>query len=64
MRPHETSNKKAINITGIFTACGGGGGGVQGAKVFVNDQSRSLGAPLAKSLEILSAAMPYSAAWV
>ena len=42
---------------------GGGGGGVQGAKIFVNDQSRSLGAPLAKRLEILCAAMPYSAAW-
>ena len=42
----------------------GGGGGVQGAKIFVNDQSRSLGAPLAKCLEILCAAMPYSAAWV
>ena len=41
----------------------GGGGGVQGAKIFVNDQSRSLGAPLAKCLEILCAAMPYSAAW-
>ena len=40
-----------------------GGGGVQGAKIFVNDQSRSLGAPLAKCLEILCAAMPYSAAW-
>ena len=55
------SNKKAINITGIFTVCGGG---VQGAKIFVNDQSRSLGAPLAKCLEILCAAMPYSAAWM
>ena len=42
---------------------GGEGGGVQGAKIFVNDQSRSLGAPLAKCLEILCAAMPYSAAW-
>ena len=41
-----------------------GGGGVQGAKIFVNDQSRSLGAPLAKCLEILCAAMPYSAAWL
>ena len=41
----------------------GGGGGVQGAKIVVNDQSRSLGAPLAKCLEILCAAMPYSAAW-
>ena len=41
-----------------------GGGGVQGAKIFINDQSRSLGAPLAKCLEILCAAMPYSAAWV
>ena len=41
----------------------GGGGGVQGAKTFVNNQSRSLGAPLAKCLEILCAAMPYSAAW-
>ena len=41
-----------------------GEGGVQGAKIFVNDQSRSLGAPLAKCLEILCAAMPYSAAWV
>ena len=40
-----------------------GGGGVQGAKIFVNDQSRSLGAPLAKCLEILCAVMPYSAAW-
>ena len=30
--------------------------------MFVNDQSRSLGAPLAKCLEILCAAMPYSAA--
>ena len=40
-----------------------GGGGVQGEKIFVNDQSRSLGAPLAKCLEILCAAMPYSAAW-
>ena len=40
-----------------------GGGGVQGAKISVNDQSRSLGAPLAKRLEILCAAMPYSAAW-
>ena len=43
--------------------CVEGGGGVQGAKVFVNNQSRSLGAPLAKCLEILCAAMPYSAAW-
>ena len=40
-----------------------GGGGVQGAKIFVNDQSRSLGVPLAKCLEILCAAMAYSAAW-
>ena len=40
-----------------------GGGGVQGGKIFVNDQSRSLGAPLSKCLEILCAAMPYSAAW-
>ena len=55
------SNKKAINITGIFTVWGGG---VQGAKIFVNDQSRRLGAPLAKCLEILCAAMPYSAAWI
>ena len=50
------SNKKAMNICV-------GGGGVQGAKIFVNDQSRSLGAPLAKYLEIVCAAMPYSAAW-
>ena len=42
----------------------GGGGGVQDAKIFFNDQSRSLGAPLAKCLEILCAAMPYSAAWM
>ena len=41
----------------------GRGGGVQGAKIFVNDQSRSLGVPLAKCLEILCAAMAYSAAW-
>ena len=41
-----------------------GGGVVQGAKIFVNDQSRSLCALLAKCLEILCAAMPCSAAWI
>ena len=52
-----------FRCAGIFTLCVLGGGGVQGAKIFINDQSRSLGAPLAKCLEILCAAMPYSAAW-